>query len=68
MDFNRWIQEEENACPTCGAQVAITGEEGEPPVTRQTGRCPAGHEVEQDTGLQQTAWRPMDRPSSRTAI
>jgi hypothetical protein len=56
MDLNRFVKEDENACPGCGAQVAVTGETGEAPVKRQTGRCPAGHEVERHTGLEQTAW------------
>ena len=56
MDLNHFVQESENACPACGAQIALTGEEGEAPVKRQTGRCPAGHKVERDTGLEQSVW------------
>jgi len=57
VDLNRLLEKSENECPACGAQVVLTGEEGEGPFRRQTGRCSAGHNVEQDTGLEQTAWR-----------
>lgn len=61
MDLKRIIDDEGDVCPACGARVVVTDEEGSPPVVRQTGRCAAGHDVERDTGLEQTAWRLQSR-------
>lgn len=57
MDVNRLLEEDENACPDCGAEVVLTGDDEEPPANRQTGRCSAGHRVERHLGLEQTKWR-----------